>query len=130
MNDTQLANDRTFLAWLRTGISLFGFGFVIAKIALVVDPGSEGLSDQVLYTTIGVLMVLSGSALIVFGYRQHASVAMSLDAEHQRPPPQWARTITAVAVIGALCTLHPHHHHDLVVRAPAYQAWREESPTP
>ena len=102
MIDSQLANDRTFLAWLRTGISLFGFGFVVAKVALIVDPGSQGVSNEVLYTTVGVLMVLSGSALIVFGYRQHASVAMSLDAEHQRPPPHWARTITAVAVIGAL----------------------------
>jgi putative membrane protein len=102
MNDTQLANDRTFLAWLRTGISLFGFGFVIGKIALVVETGTEGLSDKVLYTTIGVLMVLSGAALIVFGYRQHASIAMSLDAERPTPPPRWARTITAAAVVGAL----------------------------
>ena len=27
--DTDLANDRTFLAWLRTGIALFGLGFLL-----------------------------------------------------------------------------------------------------
>src|SRR5450432_1317165 len=85
MNDSQLANDRTFLAWLRTGISLFGFGFVVAKIALVVDPGTQGVSDQALYTGIGVLMVLSGAALVTFGYFQHAKVAHALDPDEQAP---------------------------------------------
>ena len=29
-----LAAERTFLAWIRTSISLMGFGFVIARFAL------------------------------------------------------------------------------------------------
>jgi putative membrane protein len=101
MNDSQLANDRTFLAWLRTGISLFGFGFVVAKVALIVDPGSGGVPDQVLYTTIGVLMVLSGAALVAFGYVQHTNVARVLDPE-QAVPARWPRTIATVAVVGSL----------------------------
>ena len=28
----ELANDRTFLAWLRTGIALFGLGFVVSNL--------------------------------------------------------------------------------------------------
>ncbi len=28
------ANERTFLAWLRTSIALIGFGFVIARFGL------------------------------------------------------------------------------------------------
>jgi putative membrane protein len=101
MSDSQLANDRTFLAWLRTGIALFGFGFVVAKVALIVDPGSGGVSDEALYTTIGVLMVLSGAALIAFGYLQHTNVARALDPE-QTAPAIWPRTIAAVAVVGSL----------------------------
>ncbi len=100
MNDSQLANDRTFLAWLRTGIALFGFGFVVAKVALLVDPGSGGVSDKVLYTGIGVLMVLSGAALVLFGYLQHARVARHLAPEEQAP--HWPRTIATAAVVGAL----------------------------
>jgi putative membrane protein len=101
MSDSELANDRTFLAWLRTGIALFGFGFVVAKVALLVDPGSGGVSDEVLYTTIGVLMVLSGAALIVFGCLQHTIVARALDPE-RAAPARWPRTIAAVAVVGSL----------------------------
>jgi putative membrane protein len=32
-----LAEERTFLAWLRTGIGLMGFGFVAARFGLFVD---------------------------------------------------------------------------------------------
>jgi inner membrane protein YidH len=101
MNDSQLANDRTFLAWLRTGISLFGFGFVVAKVALIVDPGTQGVSNEALYTVIGVLMVLSGAALVAFGYVQHAKVAHLVDPDDQSPP-RWARTIAVAAVVGSL----------------------------
>jgi putative membrane protein len=80
MTDSQLANDRTFLAWFRTAVSLFGLGFVIAKVALVVEPGAGGASDQALYTGIGVLTVLCGAALVVVGYLQHARVSDYLNA--------------------------------------------------
>jgi putative membrane protein len=101
MIDSKLANDRTFLAWLRTGISLFGFGFVIAKISLVVEPGNQGVSDKVLYTGIGVVMVLSGAALVAFGYTQHASLAHTLEPDDQAPA-RWPRTIATGAAVGSL----------------------------
>jgi putative membrane protein len=61
----ELANDRTYLAWLRTGIALFGLGFVVAKVALIVQPDPKVLSDRGLYSGVGVLIVLSGAMLIV-----------------------------------------------------------------
>jgi putative membrane protein len=100
--DTELANDRTYLAWLRTGIALFGLGFVVAKVALIVEPDTTGLSDEGLYSGVGVLIVLSGAALIVVGYLQHASIWRILKREEETPPPRWPRTITAVAVAGSV----------------------------
>ncbi len=32
-----LAEERTFLAWIRTGISLMGFGFVVARFGIFGD---------------------------------------------------------------------------------------------
>jgi uncharacterized membrane protein YidH (DUF202 family) len=66
--DSELANDRTFLAWLRTGIALFGLGFVVAKVALIVQPDATRLENKNLYSAVGVLIVLSGAALVVVGY--------------------------------------------------------------
>jgi putative membrane protein len=100
--DSELANDRTFLAWFRTGISLFGLGFVVAKIALVVEQGTKGVSDQSLYSGIGVLVVLSGSALVLVGYVQHTNLAKVLSGDEQMSPARWTRSVTAGAVFGSL----------------------------
>lgn len=79
----ELANGRTYLAWLRTGIALFGLGFVVAKVALIIQPDTKGLSGKGLYSGGGVLIVLSGAALIVVGYFQHAGVLNVLKHEDE-----------------------------------------------
>ncbi len=101
MTDSELANDRTFLAWLRTGIALFGLGFVVAKVALIVKPGTAPLSDDDLYSAAGVVIVVTGAALVVVGYLQHARVSKLLRGD-EAAGPKWPLTITAVAVIGSL----------------------------
>ena len=98
----ELANDRTYLAWLRTGIALFGLGFVVAKVALIVQPDTEGLSDRALYSGGGVVIVLSGALLVVVGYLQHVSVAKVLEHDDEAQRPRWPLTITASAFIGGL----------------------------
>src|SRR5947208_3335555 len=98
----ELANDRTYLAWLRTGIALFGLGFVVAKVAPIVQPHSKALSNQDFYGGVGVLIVLCGAALVVVGYLQHASVSSLLHRDEETPRPRWPRTITAIAVAGSL----------------------------
>ena len=74
MSDTELANDRTFLAWLRTSIATMGLGFVVAKVALIVQPTNKAASHQGLYAAVGVVIVLCGGVLVVVGYLQHQAV--------------------------------------------------------
>ena len=68
MSDDELANDRTFLAWLRTSLALIGLGFVVAKVALIVQPTNKTSSHQGLYAAVGIVIVLCGGVLIVVGY--------------------------------------------------------------
>lgn len=99
----ELANDRTFLAWLRTGIALFGLGFVVAKVALIVQPGGTGTAEKGLYSGVGVLVVLCGAALIGVGYLQHVTVAKVLQERVEaRPRPRWPLSITVTAMVGSL----------------------------
>lgn len=67
-----LAAERTFLAWIRTGLALMGFGFVVARFGLSLRQGqiqgaasapSFGLSlwFGVALITLGVIMNLSSS---------------------------------------------------------------------
>ena len=98
MSDDELANDRTFLAWLRTSLALIGLGFVVAKVALIVQPTNKTASNQGLYAAVGILTVLCGGAVAVVGYLQHKAVLDLLRTNEAKPRPRWPLTITATAV--------------------------------
>ena len=102
LND-DLANDRTYLAWLRTGIALFGLGFVVSKIAYLINTDPKGLSDRDLYTIVGVLIVLSGAGVVAMGFWQHRTVSKSI-ARGGEPEahPLWPLITTAMCVVGAV----------------------------
>jgi putative membrane protein len=101
MSDDELANDRTYLAWLRTAIATMGLGFVVAKVALIVQPTNKTASNQGLYAAVGILIVLCGGALVVIGYLQHKTVLDLLKtAEEKRP--RWPLRISATAVAVSL----------------------------
>ena len=101
MTDSELANDRTFLAWLRTGIALMGLGFVVAKVALILQTTDKAASSQWLYAVVGILIVLCGGALVVVGYVQHRTVLSLLSTDEMKPRPRWPLSITTTAVVGS-----------------------------
>jgi putative membrane protein len=98
MSDDELANDRTFLAWLRSGIALMGLGFVVAKVALIVQPTNKTASNQGVYAAVGILIVLCGGAVVVVGYLQHRTVLDLLRSDDAKARPRWPLTVTATAV--------------------------------
>jgi putative membrane protein len=66
-----LANERTFLAWVRTGVSIMSLGFVVAKFGLWLRELAERLSPQIhthgsgLSEPIGAGMIGFGGVLVV-----------------------------------------------------------------
>ncbi|MET3683798.1 putative membrane protein [Alkalibacillus flavidus] len=73
MNETEdskyiqqhLANERTYLAWIRTALAIMGIGFLIVNIHFSTNANMNGRSDQ-LVEMIGVLSVLIGLIAIIF----------------------------------------------------------------
>src|SRR5208337_1006621 len=61
-----LANERTFLAWLRTGVATMGLGVVIAKLRYIIGttnyPETAGLIRA---SNLGLLFALTGIITIV-----------------------------------------------------------------
>lgn len=61
-----LANERTFLAWIRTSIAMMGLGFVVVKFTLFIKQLSLVLTDTIVLpgkrysSVIGVLLVAVG----------------------------------------------------------------------
>lgn len=59
-----LAAERTFLAWIRTGVALMGFGFVVARFGIflrelrLADPAHE--AEGSLSVPIGIVLVALG----------------------------------------------------------------------
>jgi len=63
-----LANERTFLAWMRTAISLMAFGFVVAKFDLFIKLLNKGDSgNQFLYSGVFGVIFISLGAFVNLG---------------------------------------------------------------
>ena len=65
----RLANERTFLAWLRTGIAITSLGFVVARFDIFLQEltratGQPAARSQAAIP-IGVILVLAGPVLIL-----------------------------------------------------------------
>jgi len=65
-----LANERTFLAWIRTSIGIMAFGFVVVKFSLFVKQismlvGKPGEVPHRGYSVIiGIILVAAGRSLV------------------------------------------------------------------
>ncbi|WP_447769464.1 YidH family protein [Sphingobacterium faecium] len=75
-----LANERTFLAWIRTSIGIMGFGFVVVKFSLFVKQVSLILHNQQhtiqkgYSAAIGVTLVALGAMTALFAYLNYKKV--------------------------------------------------------
>lgn len=71
-----LAAERTFLAWIRTGLSLMGFGFVVARFGLFlreIEFSQHPLSQHSARFTlwVGTVLILIGVLVNLFSAWQH-----------------------------------------------------------
>ncbi|MHB8566493.1 MAG: YidH family protein [Nitrososphaerales archaeon] len=70
-----LANERTYLAWLRTGITVIALGFVVAKFGLIVrELGGANQSPTSYHfsSVIGISLVISGGLLCLLALKRFA----------------------------------------------------------
>lgn len=57
-----LANERTLLAWVRTGVSLISFGFVIERLGAEVSSSVASGLFGVALAILGILALIMGTA--------------------------------------------------------------------
>lgn len=82
-----LANERTFLAWIRTAIAIMAFGFVVVKFALFIKQVSivlgEGPNAVVLPTRgysaiIGIALVALGTVMTLLAFLRYKNIERQL----------------------------------------------------
>jgi uncharacterized membrane protein YidH (DUF202 family) len=95
-----MANERTFLAWIRTSVGIMAFGFVMEKFALFVRqmgcflnqtrPG-EKIPLPAISTTpgsssiIGVILIGVGALMGLLAFIRYKKVEKEIDEDSYRP---------------------------------------------
>jgi putative membrane protein len=89
-----MANERTFLAWIRTSIGIMAFGFVVEKFAfflkqmsIIMDnsttdilPPAQGYS-----AIIGIFLVGLGTLLVGLAFARYKKVERQIDSDTYQP---------------------------------------------
>jgi inner membrane protein YidH len=106
------ANERTFLAWVRTAIAIMAFGFLVQKFDLFLRIAAGSLAarptpagGQTVGTVAGLLLIVLGGAVMVFAAIRFRKTALAIDAEDVRPGPGVGLDITLVALLLMLGTI-------------------------
>jgi putative membrane protein len=86
-----MAAERTFLAWIRTGIALMAFGFVVARFGVflreIALPGAAGVgsgSGSGLSLYMGLGLIGLGVVVCVVSAVRHARYVRAIDEGHFR----------------------------------------------
>lgn len=79
-----LANERTFLAWVRTSIAIMGFGFVVVKFSLFIRQLSLALGEKVVLPArgyspvIGISLVVIGAVMALLAFFRYRNIERHL----------------------------------------------------
>ena len=84
-----LANERTFLAWVRTGIATIIFGFAIGRFSIALREflrlqGDAATSSGVT-AWLGVISIIGGVMLILAGLVRYRKTRLQLDSNSFEP---------------------------------------------
>ncbi len=104
------ANERTFLAWLRTSIALIGFGFAVARFGLFLRQLRVALTQQGMpidpvfnSENLGISLVVFGIALIALAAWRYNQVLWQIERGDYRPSQLIIWVITGITMsLGAL----------------------------
>jgi putative membrane protein len=106
------ANERTFLAWVRTAIAVMAFGFLVQKFDLFLRIAARSLATQstsahrdIVGTVAGLLLIVLGGAMLVFATIRFRKTAVDIDAEKIRPGPGTRLEVTLVSLLLLLGTI-------------------------
>ncbi len=106
-----MANERTFLAWIRTSIGIIALGFVVERFAIFMTQlasffTKEGVAPPVHHhgasRIFGIALVGIGSLMSLLAYVRFKSTARQIETGEYRPSPALDLALTLVVFIVGL----------------------------
>jgi putative membrane protein len=86
------ANERTFLAWVRTAIAVMAFGFLVEKFDLFLEVAARSvgartpsIGGQLLGNIAGLLLIALGGVTVVLAIVRFRKTSLDIDSEERRP---------------------------------------------
>ncbi len=101
-----LANERTFLAWVRTSVAIVVFGFAIGRFAIAMRQLTE-FQGHVSRTTglsvwMGMSSILAGVVMVVAGLMRYRKTRAQLDEGKFEPAGFVVDLVTILTVLFGL----------------------------
>jgi putative membrane protein len=105
-----LANERTFLAWVRTSLGLIGLGFVLARMGLFLrqialettGAAARPVKSAHEYLVVGVVFLLFGTAATGGAAWLHDRNRRAIDSDRYEPSRITVFGLAAVVIVGGL----------------------------
>jgi putative membrane protein len=94
-----LANERTYLAWMRTAVALMGFGVVIVRLRYLIPPQIPRTGQG---WKLGLLFALVALLTVLFSTIYYFAIRRAIDNDTYEPASWWVILFSfSVALIGS-----------------------------
>lgn len=100
-----MANERTFLAWIRTSIGIMGFGFVVVKFSLFTRELASAVTTGTVSHTpgasriVGILLVVVGALILLLSYLRYEKIKKQLEQGLYYHSSAFNRLITGILIL-------------------------------
>ncbi|AFZ56371.1 DUF202 domain-containing protein [Anabaena cylindrica FACHB-243] len=106
------ANERTFLAWLRTSIALIGFGFAISRFGIFLRQINVAFTEQettvnplINSENLGIFLVVFGILTIALAAWRYNQIFQQIEQGDYRPKRLPVLIMTGVVMVFGLLSL-------------------------
>jgi putative membrane protein len=100
------ANERTFLAWVRTGIAIMAFGFLVERFDIFLKIAAASLgqrphagASQAFGNVAGLTLIIAGAALIFLAGLRFKKIAKAIDDPELQASPGMRLDVTLSAML-------------------------------